>query len=463
MKIGLRSKLSLSYAVLALLLVALISVCVNFLFQSQFKNYVMQQQKQRNQDIVSLIQKQYGSDGGWNESAVENIGVGALEQGMIVKVLDVSGNMVWDATVHNNGMCAQMLNRMAQNMQSYYPAFKGGYEQAEYRLFVGVKEVGRVQVGYYGPYYYTENDISFLNSINTMLLILGLISLAAALLLGGLMAKRISGPVSKAVRAAEEISRGNFGQRIAEKSGTREMARLTDTVNQLADSLEQQQGLRKQMSADVAHELRTPLTNLQSAIEAMIDGVWEPSAERLESCHEEILRITRLVGDLEKLEQAEAEALSLNRTEFDVSALTERILGSFEPELRKKDIKPVFSGGTQRIFADRDKVSQILVNLISNAFKYTPAGGRVEAAVTGDEATVKIAVSDTGVGIPAEDLPYVFERFYRADKSRNRLTGGSGLGLAIASAIVKAHRGSISVRSEPGRGSTFVVLLPRGK
>lgn len=461
MKIGLRSKLSLSYAVMALLLVALTSLCINFLFQAQFKNYVIQQQKQRNQEIVSLIQKQYGTDGSWDESTVENIGIGALEQGMIIRVLDASGATVWDATVHNNGMCAQMLSGMAQNMKNYYPNFQGGYEQAEYPLRAGGKTVGKVLVGYYGPYYYTENDIHFLSSVNTALLVLGLISLAGALLLGGIMAKRISRPVSGAVKAAEEISRGNFTQRISERPDTKEMARLTDSVNHLADSLEQQQALRKRMSADVAHELRTPLANLQSAMEAMIDGVWEPSAQRLESCHEEILRITRLVGDLEKLEKAEAEAVVLNRTEFDAAALTEKILNSFEPEFRKKGIQTQFSGGAQKLDGDRDKISQIVVNLLSNALKYTPEGGSVRVSVGGEEQAVYIAVSDMGVGISAEDLPYVFERFYRADQSRNRLTGGSGLGLAIALAIAKAHRGDITVRSSAGKGSTFTLRLPR--
>lgn len=461
MKIGLRSKLSLSYAVMALLLVALTSLCVNFLFRSQFENYVIQQQKQRNQEIVRQIQKQYGADGSWNKNAIENIGVSALEQGMIVKVEDAAGAALWDARVHNNGMCVQILSGIARNMKNYYPNFQGEYEESAYALRAETKTVGRVLVGYYGPYYYTDTDISFLSSVNTTLLVLGLVSLAGALLLGGIMAKRISGPVSGAVKAAEEISRGNFTQRISERPNTTEMARLTDSVNHLADSLEQQQALRKRMSADVAHELRTPLANLQSAMEAMLDGVWAPDEARLESCHEEILRITRLVGDMEKLEQAEAEAAVLHRTEFDAAELTEKILSSFEPEFRKKRIDTRFCGETQKLEGDRDKISQVVVNLLSNALKYTPEGGSVRVSVAGDERAVRIAVSDTGVGIAEEDLPNVFERFYRADRSRNRRTGGSGLGLAIALAIAKSHRGGIAVQSREGQGSTFTLTLPR--
>jgi len=317
MKTSLRSKLSFSYAVMALLLVALISFCINVLFQNQFKDYVIKQQKQKTQEIINLVDKQYNTlDGSWNLSAIETIGINALEQDFILKVKDETGNTLWDATVHNNGLCVQMLSQMKMNMLSHDPNFKGGYEQTSYSLKVDFKEVGHAEIGFYGPYYFTDNDINFLNTINVILIAVGIISLIMALLLGAFMAKRISRPISKAISAASQISKGNFKQRISQKSGTREIIQLTDTINNLADSMEKQESLRKQMAADVAHELRTPLSNLQSSLEAMIDGIWAPSGERLESCHEEIIRINRLVGDLEKLERFEAENSMLSISEF---------------------------------------------------------------------------------------------------------------------------------------------------
>ena len=215
------------------------------------------------------------------------------------------------------------------------------------------------------------------------------------------------------------------------------------------------------MAADVAHELRTPLANLQSSMEAMIDGIWEPNGERLESCHEEIIRINRLVGDLEKLERFEAENATLSISEFDISELIQHILSNFETEFQKNRIQFQFSGKSEIINADRDKISQVVVNLISNALKYTLAGGHIEIEVTGTETAIELVVKDSGKGIPPEDIPYIFERFYRADQSRNRLTGGSGLGLTITKAIVESHKGKISVSSEIDKGTTFTVYLPK--
>jgi len=462
MKYSLRSKLSFSYAVMSLLLIALISLGVNVLLQSQFQNYIIKQREQKNQEFVNLVVKQYNtSNSSWNTSVIENIGVSALEQGIIMKVKDEKGNAVWDATVHNNGLCVQMIAHMSDNMRSHYPNFKGGYEQTDYPVKVNFKEVGHVEMGYYGPYYFTDNDITFLNNINTILIAVGILSLVMALLVGAFMAKRVSGPISKSIQAAGQIARGDFKQRISENSGTREMIQLTDTINHLADSLEKQESLRKRMAADVAHELRTPLANLQSSLEAMIDGVWEASDERLESCHEETIRINRLVGDLEKLERFEAENANLTISKFDVSELIQHILNNFEPEFYKKGVSLHFSGESESIHADRDKISQVIINLVSNALKYTSEGGQVEIQVVGAEHVTKIIVKDSGRGIPPEDVPCIFERFYRADQSRNRATGGSGLGLTITKAIVDSHKGEIAVSSELDVGTTFIVSLPK--
>ncbi|MBW7571468.1 HAMP domain-containing histidine kinase [Caproiciproducens sp. AGMB10547] len=462
MKYSLKSKLSFSYAVMSLLMVALISFCINVLLQSRFQDYVIKEREQKNTEIVSMIEKQYnGLNGGWNTGTIENIGVSALEQGVIVRLKDAKGKTVWDATVHNNGLCVQMLTHMSENMNSRYPGFKGGYEQKTYSLKSGGQEVGHAELGYYGPYYFTDNDIAFLNSLNSILIAVGVLSLIMALILGAFMAKRVSGPISKSIRAAGQIAKGNFQQRITESSGTREMAQLTDTINHLADSLEKQQDLRKRMAADVAHELRTPLANLQSSMEAMLDGIWEPSEERLESCHEEIIRLNRLVGDLEKLERYEAENASLTISVFDLSGISQLILNNFESEFRKKGIALHFEGKSVTVQADRDKITQVITNLVSNALKYTPEDGNVSVSVQESERGAELSVADTGKGIPPEDLPYIFERFYRADRSRNRRTGGLGLGLTITKAIVDAHGGTIEVVSEVDRGTTFTVTLPK--
>ncbi len=462
MRYSLRTKLSLSYVLVALLLVAVISFITNFLLEKQFKDYIMQQQGQRNKDTVSLVSQQYkGGEAGWDKTGIESIGVSALAQGIIVKVRDSSGQIIWDATVHNNGTCSTMLAHMAQNMASRYPNFKGGYVEASYPVTRNFTQIGSVDIGYYGPYYFNDNDLAFINTLNKMLVSVGIFSLIFALLLGEFMARRLSMPISRVIASARQISKGYFDDRISDKSNTKEIGQLTTTINDLAENLKMQETLRKRLTADVAHELRTPLATLQSHLEAMIDGIWKPDTERLKSCHEEIMRINRLVGDLEKLARYESENLILSKTYFDISELIHHIVNNFETDFAGKGIGISFKVADEKINADKDKVSQVMVNLISNALKYTPQGGSVEIHVKGSDTEAEIGVKDTGLGIPPEDLQHIFERFYRADKSRNRMTGGSGIGLAIVKAIVEAHKGSVTVRSELGKGTEFTVILPK--
>ena len=461
MRNSLRTKLSLSYILCALLLVAVIIFLTNFLLEKQFKNYIIQKQEQMNKETVNLISQQYEEETGWKGANIENIGVSALTNGLIVKVKDASGRMIWDAMAHNNGICTSMLAHMAQNMSSRYPHFEGGYVEADYPVTYNFKRVGSVSIGYYGPYYFNDNDLAFINTLNKMLISVGIFALLFALVLGSVMARRLSLPISRVIASAGQIAKGYFDDRISDKSNTKEIGQLTSTINNLAETLEKQEVLRKRLSGDVAHELRTPLATLQSHLEAMIDGIWKPDAERLKSCHEEILRINRMVGDLEKLARYESENLILNKTYFDVSRLIQRIMKNFENDFAVKEIETSFSGDVERINADKDKISQVVINLISNALKYTPQGGSVEIRVKGCGTETELVVRDTGMGIPPEDLPHIFERFYRADKSRNRMTGGSGIGLAIVKAIIEAHKGSIMVQSELNKGTEFTVILPK--
>jgi signal transduction histidine kinase len=460
MKYTLRTKLSLSYIFITLLIVALISLLVNVLLEKQFNNYIIKEQESRNQQTVQMLSQQY-TDGSWNQNAVENIGINALEQGMIVKLKNASGSSIWDATVHNQGLCLQMIDHMSQNMLSHYPNFKGGYTEKSYPVQQGSVLIGQVEIGYYGPFYFTDNDLAFLTTLNKLLLGVALLALLIAFGLGAIMSKRISSPILQTINAAQRIAQGNFKAKIDEKSTTAEINQLIESVNSLADHLDKQESLRKRMSADVAHELRTPLATLQSHLEAMLDGIWEADQARLKSCHEEVLRINKLVGDLEKLARYESENLVLEKTEFDVTALTESILLNFEMEALKKNIHLDLSGVAQKIYADKDKISQLIINLVANALKFTPQGGSIQVLIASATHDIKLTVKDTGQGIHPDDLPYVFERFYRADKSRNRITGGSGIGLAISKAIVEAHKGSISVESQVDVGTTFTVLLPR--
>jgi signal transduction histidine kinase len=321
--------------------------------------------------------------------------------------------------------------------------------------------VGTATIGYYGPYFFNDGDLKFLAALNSLLLWAAAACALASLAFGIFMARRLTRPIDRVVGAARLIAQGDYAGRIKQQSGTTEIVELTDSINSLAETLGEQDALRKRLTADVAHELRTPLSTLQSHIEAMIDGVWLPDAERLASCHEETVRMSRLVGDLEELARYESEGLALQKTRFDLAALLKRIALSFEGQFKKSGVRLSCDPQTVIVEADEDKLSQVFVNLLSNALKYTPSGGSVGITTTETARDVCVSIHDTGIGISAEDVPHIFERFYRTDESRSRLTGGSGIGLTIVKTILDAHGGSISVTSQPGLGSEFTVSLPK--
>jgi len=237
---------------------------------------------------------------------------------------------------------------------------------------------------------------------------------------------------------------------------------LISSINNLAETLENQKNLRKRMSTDIAHELRTPLATLQSHLEAMIDGIWKPDKERLISCHEECIRINKLVGQLKSLDEYESGNYGLSKVTYDIYDQVKKIIYNFQADFKNKGININLSGKRELVFADKDKVSQVIINLLSNSLKYTKENGTVEVSINKINNEIIIKIKDTGIGIAQEDLPYIFERFYRADRSRNRVTGGVGIGLAIVKAIIDFHNGNIDVKSILGKGTEFTVLLPVG-
>ncbi|MPN20802.1 Sensor histidine kinase ResE [bioreactor metagenome] len=248
---------------------------------------------------------------------------------------------------------------------------------------------------------------------------------------------------------------------ISNDSDIEEMNTLVDSVNNLSSSLRKQEYLRKVLTKDMSHELRTPLTTLQGNLEGMIDGIWESTPERLQSCNEEVIRLYRLVGDLENLARIEEEQVILNNNEINIGELIASILSNFEKKFLDKNIKVHYKPKDIFIHGDKDKLSQAIINIVSNSEKYTLEGGEVYLSISQEKNKVIIKLRDTGIGIDKEHLPYIFERFYRADESRARATGGSGIGLAITKSIIEAHKGSIEVNSKINEGTEFIMYLPK--
>jgi signal transduction histidine kinase len=458
---SLRGRLTLSYVLVALLCVLLVSALANGVLESEFRRYVSGMRREQSRQVADLVSGQLRADGTWDEDGLAAVGMNALEQGMIVRVQDAAGAVVWDATSHNSGLCEQMISHMAANMASRYPNWQGGLTEAPFPVAAGPREAGLVFIGTYGPFFLDDQDLAFITALNRLLLWVTLAVLALAVGVGLFMARGISVPIARVVSATQAIAAGRRDVRISEKSRMREIAALTGAVNGLSQGLRDQEELRRRLTADLAHELRTPLAALQGHVEALVDGVWQPDADRLAGLHEEVLRITRLVKDLERLAREESAAVGVAAWPTDLSVLLGAIVTHHQPLFGAKGVSlsaAVPPGLAAEV--DPDRLSQAVVNLLSNALEFTAPGGTVAVTAAARASAVEIAVADTGIGIAADDLPRIFERLSRVDPSRSRQTGGAGIGLAITRAIVEAHGGTIRAESRTGKGSVFTIRIP---
>jgi signal transduction histidine kinase len=277
--------------------------------------------------------------------------------------------------------------------------------------------------------------------------------------------RNIAMPLSEVMEAADKVAEGDLTVRISENSSHDQFARLAESFNHMTAELQQADQQRRNLTADVAHELRTPLHIIQGNLEGILDGVYDPDPEHLEATLDETRTLARLVEDLHTLSQAEAGQLPLTIEPVDVTDLLADIQTSFSGQAEVKNISLTvgFDGkpANLTVQGDAGRLDQVISNLVMNAIRYTPEGGEIDLHAARKNGFVCLTVRDTGEGIAPNDLPYIFNRFWRGDKSRTHADGvGGGLGLAIAKQLIEAHHGTIEVASTPGQGTTFTITLP---
>jgi two-component system OmpR family sensor kinase/two-component system sensor histidine kinase BaeS len=268
-------------------------------------------------------------------------------------------------------------------------------------------------------------------------------------------------PLSNVMAAADAVAEGNLEVRVPENAPG-EFGRLARSFNRMTGELARAEQQRRNLTADVAHELRTPLHVIQGNLEGILDGVYEPTPEHINATLEETRLLARLVNDLQTLSLAEAGQLPLHPQQIAVADLLADVATSFSGQAAEAgvEIRVNAPPPNAEIYADADRLDQVLSNLVSNALRYTPSGGCITLAGSLQPDGIRLTVADTGAGISAEDLPFIFDRFWRGDRARARLGGGTGLGLAIARQLIQAHGGQIYVSSEMGHGSMFTIDLP---
>ncbi len=303
---------------------------------------------------------------------------------------------------------------------------------------------------------------SYTQRIRASLILASLLSGGVAVGLALALSAAIANPLQNLTRAANQLQQGNLNPHIT-TGGHGEIGELTNAFAQMAASLRRNEQLRRNMVSDVAHELRTPVTNIQGYIEAMQDGLIPLRPPQLASLHEEVLLIGHLLKDLQQLAVAEAGQLDLAVQPVHLADVVAQVVALWSLRANERDvqIRADLPPSLSPIEADRSRLVQMLQNLLSNAVRHSPAGGCVRIEVCQYATHLALAVVDSGPGIPAEDVPYIFERFYRVDPSRNRGTGGTGLGLAITRQLAQAHGWRISVISQPHQRTAFTIDMPR--
>jgi histidine kinase len=296
-------------------------------------------------------------------------------------------------------------------------------------------------------------------------------ALIAALLASYFISRQVVTPMLSMMSLSHRIAEGEYEERLSLPGGqqadlTDELGQLALSFNQMADKLEKTETIRRELIGDVTHELRTPLTAVKGYLEGLMDGVLPANLETYQQIHSEIDRLQRLVNDLQELSRVEAGAFQLQLAPVSPTSLIERIQSTLGRQFEEKNIQleTDVESDLPDIMVDQDRIIQVLTNLVGNALQYTPSGGKVSLQVYRERSGVFFTVKDSGIGISAKQLSFIFNRFYRTDKSRARASGGSGIGLTIAKALVKAHQGKIWAESDgEGKGSTFSFLIPLPK
>lgn len=447
-----------------MVIVVLLAIVFNESINTIFREYAENLHKKLVNRTVERIENQYDIETGtFDEEKIERIGLTSLKKGLLLRIESVNDNFRFDIRTKNEQECINILQTVEEHMHMVYPNFRGEYTENKYVLKNeqdGV--IGWVYVGYYGPYSLTVNEAMLVSKLNNAIFWSGVIFLLMSIIIAVIMANRISNPITSVIEIAKRIATGEYGVQAQAKSSVKELEDLVYSINEMSYALKKEELQKRQMCTDIAHELRTPLCNIQGQVEAMIDGLWEPSKVRLENCHTEILRLTKLVNQLQELYILENTCETLYMCKFSFYDMCCKLRNEFEKRISDKNITirlQVPEDAT--VYGDVQRIKQCMINLIANAITYSSEGN--EIGITYRKEGMKevvIQIIDYGQGIPKEEIGFIFERFYRVDKSRSSKTGGMGIGLSITKAIIERHDGSITVYSKVGEGTTFEIHLP---
>jgi two-component system, OmpR family, sensor histidine kinase BaeS len=451
----LRSKILFYLLLVSLTGIMVVSFSLQWGFEASFNHYINENRTQRVSQLVNALKLEYKERGAFTGERVSQLFYEqAMTDSLYYKLYTPNEILLMDSTSIRG-----IMEGLGMRNNPYQ---EGSWLTSTEPIKLEGRTLAVLKVYY--PKGFIDSEYVFLQTIKKYLLTAVAVTILLALFFSMLFSKRLTAGLNSLSVAVEELTKRKKGVRVPLDDLSLEMKRLGIAFNDLSMSLEKEEVLRKEFTGDLAHELRTPLATLRSQIEAFQDGIWEPTPERLKQSHNEMMRLVRLVNELEKLLAAENPQIRLDKIELEAGELLGSMKELLFPVFREKDVElEVVHPNSPMVFrGDRDKIVQILTNVINNALKYSPENRKVRVSAVQEGRMAGFLVEDEGVGIAEKDLPHIFERFYRGDKSRDRKTGGVGIGLSIVKALVEAHKGSIHVESEIGKGTTFKILFPAG-
>jgi len=448
-------------SIVIIIIVTLLTVVISkFYFDKKFGDYIMIKNQNTVQNILMELSEQY-SDNEWNYKNIEKITYNSLDKGIIVALYDKEDKEIMNIEKNSKDKCNRIMNFIKSSMEGKYGSTTSQFEPVYYPLIKSGEKIGEVRVKFYGPIFYMQNELVFLDIVNKIILGIGVLLILASTIMGFIISRSITRPINKLMTKAKYISKGDYDKKIEINTDILEINDLINSINNLSQSIKEQENIRKRLTGDISHELKTPLTNIQSHLEAMIDGIWEPTEERLLSVKEEAERLSSLVSDMQKLNKYDESSIKLKKDNVNISDIICFVIFQFSNLAKSKNIKIEYEKKNINLYCDKDKITQALVNILSNAIRYSNEGSTIFIEEKLKDNKVIISIEDQGIGISEEDLKYVFERFYRADKSRTRATGGTGIGLTIVKSIVSSHGGEVKLESKLGEGSKFTIILPK--
>lgn len=470
------SRMALAFALTSLMTVLVLVGVVSVVWGTVFSDYTRSNIVEIANSAAEKLATSYEENGNWTAGELRTVATSSLvSDDLGMQVVNKKGVVVYDdswpsasatADVRENESPSSSSSGKKASHSPVSSAPTGSDSVANVEIITSSGEhVGQVKLWAIGSdALLTKADSAFREKTFNAMALAAVAAVCISVVIGSLVSRMLTKPIHRITSTAKQIRDGDLSARTGLR-GDDEIDQLGETFDEMATSLEKDMKHEKRLTSDVAHELRTPLMAMLATVEAMQDGVYPTDDEHLETVASETRRLARLVQQMLDLSRMENSTAPLNLEPVDMVPFVRSIVNAQERLFVDRDLRLRFADETQGhddvVEADPDMITQCVINLMSNAMRYTPEGGWVVVSVLSDRKHVSIAVSDTGIGIAKDDLSRIFGRFWRADASRAREAGGLGVGLAVTKQIVERHHGYISVESELGKGTTFTIHLPR--